>query len=123
MDLHRYYRLDLMGLRDGTLTLRKVGVLLAGLPPESATMSALAPLMEPADDGDGLPRQWSTTEHLLASVVDAVTVQTWAMRQLKSSKRIAPPDPLPRPSVGKPAPPRKRLTEEQKARMRARNGR
>lgn len=124
MDLHRFYRVDLMGLRDGTLTLRKVGVLLAGLPPESATMSALAPLMEPADDDDGgLQRQWSTAEHLLASAVDAINAQTYVMRQLKSAKRLTPPEPLPRPATGKPAPPRRRLTEEQKARMRARNGR
>ena len=110
-----------MGLADGTLTLRKVGVLLAGLPPESAVMSALAPLMGDAEpDPDALPRQWSTTEHLLASVVDAVTAQTWAMRQLKSPKRIPPPDPLPRPAVGKPAPPRRRMSEESKARIRAR---
>jgi len=95
------------------MTLRKAGVLVAGLPPESATMSKLAPQI-PEDTGtdSGIPRQWSTDQHLMAHMIDAVSVLTWTLRQVNSQKPVPIPDAFPRPGQVKAAP--KRLTPEQR---------
>lgn len=111
-DLARFYRIDLRDLWRGDLTPRRLGVLVAALPPESATMSKLAPQMAAESSPNAVPRQWSIDQQLLANVFDAVVVLTWTLRQVNSKERLQPPELMPRPGEVK-APP-KRLTPEQR---------
>ena len=119
-DLQRYYGLDLVDVFRGTLTLRKVSVLVAGLPSDSLTMSAMAPALANLPEPDGTPRQWSTEAHLLASVVDAVTQLTVAYVGAHS-KSTPKWEPMPRPTP-KRAPQIHRMTEAQREALRQRGG-
>ncbi len=98
----------------GTMTLRKASVLFAGLPPESTTMSILAPQMT---GGGGLERQWSTEQHMLATIIDAVGSLEHTVAQVNSSKRLPKFKPLPRPGERTRS---HRLTDEEKAALTAR---
>ncbi len=70
-DLHRYYRLDVVDVWRGTITFRKLGVLVRGLPPESATQRR------------GLAaRGWSLTDYLLADL--------WALQARRMGGEKAP---------------------------------
>lgn len=104
----------------GTLTFRKVGVLINGLPSDSLTMSALAPTLANLPEPDGPPRQWSTEAHLLASVVDAVTQLTTAYVGAHS-KSTPKWEPFPRPTP-KRQPQIRRMTEAQREALRQRTG-
>ena len=116
-DLQRYYRLDLRDLWRGGLTLRRVGVMVAGLPPESLTMSRVLPDLP---DRDGGPeRLWSVEAQLLATVVDAVQSATHAIVQSNAKHRVRPPRPLPRPGGREKR--RRRLTPQQRAEIDRRN--
>jgi hypothetical protein len=113
-DLQRYYRVDLRGLFSGSLTLRRVGVLVRHLPAESACVSALAEHVDPRAADESPQRLWGTSEHLLAGVLDAVREVAWLVAQTNSSKRIPAPKPIPRPG---PKPKPRRLTAQQRARL------
>lgn len=95
-DLQRYYGIDAMGLLRGTLSVRKAMVLLAALPADSAFVSAIAPELD-GDTGGGSERLWSTTDQLLASVLDAVREMSWVLVSVNSKSKVRRPDPLPRP--------------------------
>lgn len=60
------------------------------LPEDSATVAALR--------GGHEHRAWTSAAHLLASVVDAVQVNTWTTIAAHSKRRPKPPTPLPRPT-------------------------
>jgi hypothetical protein len=91
-DLARFYRLDLTDLwRDGGLSPRRVLWLVEHLPEESATVAAIK--------GGPEHRPWTSTAHLLATVVDAVQWGTWATIAAHSRKRPSPPRPVPRPTT------------------------
>lgn len=61
------------------------------LPEDSATVAALR--------GGHEHRAWTSTAHLLASVVDAVQVNTWTTVAAHAKRRPKPPTPLPRPTT------------------------
>lgn len=91
---------------------RRLAVLLARLPPESATMTALrnrlteAELTEQAERGEPEKGRWSQLEQLVAMTVDAVRrleYVTVAANSDSKSRRPAPPDPVRRPGA-KPRP-------------------
>lgn len=90
-DLRRYYGVDLSGLvaDPAALTPAEAFALVENLPPESSTAAAVR--SEPDAAG------WSTTEFLLASVVDAVRENTFANMQVRTKKRLKPPGKLPVP--------------------------
>jgi hypothetical protein len=79
-------------------------VLLAHLPPESATKTALRNELD-----DNAFRElasqatthgaWSHTDLLLAAVVDGINVLAWQQQQIHGKKRSEPPDPIARPGV------------------------
>lgn len=121
-DLQRYYHLDLRDLWRGGLTLRRIGALIRQLPPDSATISALAAeVVDIADVPDGAaPRLWSVDQQLLASVVDSLAIVQWTVAQTNSKERLPPPTMLARPGAAKTAT-RPTATPQQIARMRARN--
>lgn len=54
----RFYRVDLLDFYRGTLSVRRLGVLVRQLPPKSALVRAL----------NGNRSQWSVAEHLLADL-------------------------------------------------------
>jgi len=84
-DLQRFYEVDLRDLGRG-LSWRRLGVLVAGLPREAATVRALV----------GEAADWGATEHLLAAAVDALHAANWQRSGKKGSQR---PKPLRRPGL------------------------
>lgn len=67
-------------------------MLVRSLPRDSALIQAAA--------GDAV--RWSTTDHLIASLIDAVRWQTHAAQQAQSRRRLRRPDPIRRPGDPKP---------------------
>lgn len=85
-DFHRFYQLDLLDLYRGTLSPRKVLVLIEHLPPGAALWNETG--------GDSA---WTLETHLLANVLDAVNVSNWIAaggKQSSKPKPIARPDEL-----------------------------
>lgn len=109
-DLRRYYGVDLADLwrSDSNLTWRQLGVLITGLPPESALSTALR-LTEEFEsteqdqaDYDPEPERWSRQEQLLAALVDELR----ALRHVTVSVNSEHPpkwdvEPIPRPGQGR----------------------
>lgn len=85
------------------MSFRRLRVLIHGLPPESATMTALRnanPDAEPAES-DPAKGRWAQLEMLVALLVDEVRTLTWVTTSANSEKGKAGdrPEPLPRPGV------------------------
>jgi hypothetical protein len=87
------------------LTWRKLGVLIAHLPPESATMTGLRAAHpdlaeEAAEQADPAAQPWSADRMLLAALTDSVRYLAWmfAVVNFKSAPK-SPPGPIPRPGV------------------------
>lgn len=112
-DLLRWFHVDLLDVGTVGLSWRRLGSLVACLPPESLVVAVAS--------GE---RQWGPTEHLLASVVDAVEINTWMVAAVNSAgKRPQRPKPVPRPGVRSEAK-RSRLSgHEMAARLRAQRAR
>lgn len=107
-DLHRYYHVDLLDLyRPGShVSLRKLGVLISYLPPESATATAIrnwvaehggvetaGPAPEPAKG------QWDLTQLLLGGVIDELRWFRYEFRQVNSKQPGEAPPQVERPGV------------------------
>jgi len=78
-------------------------VLVDQLPPESATITAARNSM-PEDElaerrGDPKRAPWSTTDTLLATLIDEVRHVAWLYATANSSKKIPYPEPIERPGV------------------------
>jgi len=84
-DLQRFYRVDLRDL-GGSLSWRRLGVLIAGLPREAATVRLMV----------GEAADWGAAEHLLAAAVDALHAANWQRGARKGSQR---PKPIRRPGL------------------------
>lgn len=104
------------------MTWRLLGNLIRHLPPESATKTALrnrmsdAEIKAAAEEADPSQGQWSHQEMLIASLVDAVRLNTFVLRRINGDKKAQAPDPVPRPGVkSKGGKRRRRLTPEQTA--------
>lgn len=99
MDLLRFYGVDLLDAyaRPSRLSLRRLAVLVRGLPVDSATARAYDPSL-----------QWSTTEHLLAHVLDVLRVGNWLTVETNKKKgaRNPYPTPIPRPGDEPPEAPK-----------------
>lgn len=82
-DLHWRFHVDLTDLWRGGLSLRKLSVLIAHLPPESATLRALAKL-PPSSDG------WDVHAFLLSDLYFAFTGEVHPSRpQVQKQSRYA----------------------------------
>jgi hypothetical protein len=103
--------IDLRGLWTGELTWRRLGVLVANLPPESATQTVMREALtddelevltaaEPTSFG-----AWSRVEYLLAGLNDRASDLFWLMTYLKTDLKKSPaperPEPYPRPGLRK----------------------
>ena len=106
------------------LSLRKIGVLVNYLPPESATITAIRNSVTPevaALSGEGtadpVKARWSMAEMLTATVIDELRGMRWLYISAHSDKPQGhPPEPLPRPGVAsKPA--RRVLSNEERMRL------
>jgi hypothetical protein len=91
------------------LTYRRAAVLIAALPPESATKTAVRDSMSdeqldalPDPDGHG---RWSHVELLLAAVVDAMNALVWQNARIHGGSKSQPPEPIRRPGVAPRKPP------------------
>lgn len=83
----RFYHVRLSDLFTGRLSWRRLDVLIRYLPADSALARALY----------GAAVEWSATEHLLASIVDALNVLIW-----QNTAKGARPRPIARPGQQKP---------------------
>lgn len=70
----------------GRLSWRKLAMLLAHLPADSACARLV-------NDGD----PWDTSQHLLAMIADGVHEVAWVTAQANSREKVARPEPIPRP--------------------------
>jgi hypothetical protein len=87
---------SLLELYRGEMSWRELRVFLKFLPPDSAT-ARMVRGSTPEEDA------WTLDRQLLASTVEAVRENTFAMVKLhgdpKKTKRLKPPDPIERPGV------------------------
>lgn len=91
-DLLRYYGVDLLDHHRGTLSARRVRVLIEHLPRDAALVREL----------HGETADWGLTEHLLAATVDELAVGNWLFVSAHRGEHDDTPDrpkPLPRPGV------------------------
>jgi hypothetical protein len=91
-DLLRYYRVDLLDYYRGTLSPRRLRVLIEHLPRDAALVRAL----------HGEVAEWGLTEHLLAGAVDELAVGNWLFVAANSDENADVPErprPVPRPGV------------------------
>jgi hypothetical protein len=100
--------IDLLDLWRGGLSYRRLGLLIAALPPESLTKTAARNVAGeeavPAQPEPGIHGQWSNAELLLASISDGVAVLAWQQSQINGGKKSDPPAQLRRPGVAEKAP-------------------
>jgi hypothetical protein len=101
-DLQRYYGTDFRDLGNG-LSWRRLLVLVNGLPPESATMTAIRN-ETPEEELDAIAAhpelgRWNATEGLLALLVDEVRNLTWSYLQAHSKESLPRPEPIRRPGL------------------------
>lgn len=85
-DLLRYYGVDLEGLfaSPPNVSPRKVLVLIEGLPADSATVSRTRDTPEATG--------WTVDSYLLASLIDAVRENTFTNIQVRTKKKLTPPE-------------------------------
>lgn len=79
-----------MDLWRGRISPRRMAVLIAALPPDSATRQAQ----------NSRRPLWTTTDYLLADVYDAVRWLNWTIIAQQSKRRPDIPVPYPRPGEG-----------------------
>lgn len=96
-DMARYWPgRSLLELYRGEMSWRELRVFLRYLPPDSATHRSMHPRSAEEE-------HWTTDRQLAAALVDAVREQTFVMLKLqgdpKKTKRLKPPDPIPRPGI------------------------
>ncbi|WP_257585747.1 MULTISPECIES: hypothetical protein [unclassified Streptomyces] len=104
----------------GSLSWRRLRVLIQHLPPESATWTALRNatpdevLAEQADSGEPEKDRWSKVEQLLAAAVDRIARVEYVLvcaNTDKKARRPDPPEPIRRPGA-RPPRPKATLTDE-----------
>lgn len=97
-DLERHYQRDLCDLWRGRLTIRKLRVLIDGLPPDSATVRALSEV-------DDRFAGWTLTDVLMGRLVDQLALFHWHYEQVhrekKAETRPRPKSVLPDPTTAK----------------------
>lgn len=108
-DLAQYYGIDLRDLFRGSLTWRRLGVLIRGLPVDSRLTGTL-PRSEPVDDAAETVARWSHIEYLLADLYDLLVAVHSKDKQT----------PYPRPGH---RPVTRRANPERVAQLRRRTGR
>jgi len=79
-DLQRHYGIDLLDVYRGRLSLRRLRVLLRGLPPDCRTLRAISDVDEALD-------QWSLPVALLGRVLDELAALRWEFEAVHGDKR------------------------------------
>ncbi|KRV49700.1 hypothetical protein AQ490_18490 [Wenjunlia vitaminophila] len=85
--------MDLLDWHRGTLTTRRLAVLVRHLPPESAFARA----------HEGERAEWTLTDHLLAAAVDHLAIGNWMFASVNRDEYadpLDPPEAVPRPGAG-----------------------
>ncbi|MGW0560445.1 hypothetical protein ACWDZ4_07370 [Streptomyces sp. NPDC003016] len=88
--------MDLLDWHRGRLTARRLAVLIKHMPRDSALLS----------ETDGEAADWSTTDYLLAAVVDHLAAANWMFASVHSDEDSEPPErpvPVSRPGDGEAA--------------------
>jgi len=101
-DLLRVYGVDLLDLyrTPQRLTLRRLAVLVRGLPADALTVQALH-----------VEASWSATEYLLAEVLDTLRQANWLTVELNKKKSARNPQPERVPRPGEPEPARAQMVD------------
>ncbi|MFE6100708.1 hypothetical protein ACFVQ4_12160 [Streptomyces laurentii] len=89
----RHYGTDLLDWHRGTLSSRRLSVLIKNLPNDSAVLREL----------HGESADWSVGDHLLAAAVDHLAVANWMFACVNTGEDDDPPEPpqpVPRPGAG-----------------------
>lgn len=99
-DLLRFYGVHVGDLGTPTLSWRKLGVLVAGFPKDSALSRSVADDAEYQGEPtqDELARMWRLEHHLLASIFDSVSALIWQNGGGKG-KPVVYPRPKAKPKV------------------------
>jgi hypothetical protein len=92
-DLLEFFRVDLLDLWRGRLSLRRIAVLVKSLGRRPGRSSLAAVMDESAE--------WATSDYLLARISDALEMSNFLFLKANAedSKSITPPDPIPRPGI------------------------
>jgi hypothetical protein len=91
-DLLRYYGVDLLDYHRGTLSARRLRVLVEHLPRDAALVRAL----------HGERADWGLAEHLLAATVDQLATGNWLFVAANRDEHADVPErpkPVPRPGI------------------------
>lgn len=89
-DLLELFHIDILDYYRGKLSLRRVFVLLTRLM-SMAGRSALASALD-------IRAEWSTSEYMIAEVIDRLELSNWLAIEINSEKNDVPqPVPMPRP--------------------------
>ncbi|MFH8608434.1 hypothetical protein ACH4D5_13230 [Streptomyces sp. NPDC018029] len=94
-DLLRFYGLDLLDWHRGSLSSRRLAVLIRHLPRDGAV----------ARETEGEAAEWSVGDYLLAHVVDQLADANWMFATVnrdEDADPLDPPKPLPRPHTTRP---------------------
>lgn len=91
-DLSEYHHIDLVSvLRDHSISPRMLLARLKSLPDTSALHASVR----------GEPRGWGGDRHLLATVIDAIQVNTWITKAASTKRKPRKPKPIKRPKQKK----------------------
>ncbi len=91
-DLLRFFHVDLLSLGGDGLSWRRLGSLVRQMPPGAAIVAATNP-----------QAAWSTSEHLLATIIDAIVQGNWERVALQVKPKDRPPLPVPIERPGMPS--------------------
>jgi hypothetical protein len=107
-----YFGVELSDVDLRKVSLRKAGVYIERLPPESATMTAIrldtpeAPSRrkrdKAADAEASVKMPWSSDQMLIAQLIDEIRILTHTVRSIMADSPIPPPEPVYRPGVNVP---------------------
>lgn len=101
-DLLRYFSVDLMDLWRGGLSFRRLAVLIAHLPEESWTQTAIRDATEGAlVEVDGPPKfgPWSLSNYQLAALRDEIAELRFVVARTAGAEKYPAPEPTPRPGL------------------------
>jgi hypothetical protein len=107
-DLRRWYQVRLTDLYRGALSFRELWVLIAKLPQESWTQTALRD--KPTEGLEGLapPESeqkfgpWAHADYQRAALIDAVNYLTFVLARVNGNEKFQPFDPTPKPGMNRP---------------------
>jgi hypothetical protein len=108
-DLLHYFSIDLMDLWRGTLSFRRLAVLIRHLPSESWTQTAIRDErqtelvdLEADPDKPSSFGPWALSNYQLAALKDEIAHLTYVVARVNGQDKYPAPTPTPRPGMNRP---------------------